>query len=143
MHELFPLANTNSAIQSRYKSLRAKEAIREFLQPGVLSVLALALFVAGWSYGHKLSHYLPNTSLTKASTTRMWLDQRQASIAAPVQHQQGPQKFLTLALCFFSVPALPHFSREQILAESPKPHAVEFVSPLHPLRAPPISSSLA
>jgi len=116
-----------------------KLATVQFLEPGVLPVLALALIVGGWSYGLKLSHYL-NTGVTKASTTRMWLDHRNEIAAVPDQHPQTPQKFLTLDLCVFAVPALPRLSRERITQEPAQPHSVEFVSPLHPLRAPPVFS---
>lgn len=141
MPESLPIADAQHSGPSgstvKFSALRL--AVLHFLEPGVLPVLALALIVGGWSYGYKLSHYLHNPGVTKASATRMWLDQRHASVAAPVPDHQLPQKFLTLALCVFAVPALPHVSREQIVAELPQSHAAEFVSPLHPLRAPPIS----
>lgn len=119
-----------------------KRAILHFLEPGVLPVLAMALIVGGWSYGLKLSHYL-NTGVTKASTTRMWVDHRNDS-AAPVAHHQVEQKFLTPQLsALAAMPAL-HFSWQQLLAsESAPAHVTEFVSPLHPLRAPPTNSLLA
>ncbi len=145
MHEPPPITNAQRRIQVPPNSARAKlfalkSGALQLFKPGVLPVLALALIVGGWSYGYKLSHYLPNSGLTKASTTRMWLDQRQSSIAAPVSHHQSPQKLLAVALCLFAVPPLPHFAREHNLAEPLQPHAVEFVSTLHPLRAPPIYS---
>jgi hypothetical protein len=119
-------------------------AVRQFFQPSVLSVFALALFVGGWSYGRKLSHYLHNSDLTRASTTRMWVDHRNDSIAAPVQqHHQTLHQFLTPQFLVVAVPPLPHFSRRHVIAEPVQSHTAIFISPLHPLRAPPISSSLA
>lgn len=148
MPENLPIASTPNARSPRFQSERAslytlKSAILEFLQPGVFPVLALALMVGGWSYGLKLSHYFHHTDVTKASTTRMWLDQRNDAITAPVQHHHTPVKFLLPHLWVVSVPPLPHFSREQLLAESVPARSLDLVSPLHPLRAPPISSSLA
>jgi hypothetical protein len=141
----FPIASLQNAHQSRSQGGLAnlKLATRQFFQPGVLSVLALALIVGGWSYGRKLSHYLHNPDLTKASTTRIWVDHRNDSIAVPVQHHQTPHKFLAPQFLVAAVPPLPHFSRQQIIVEPVQSHTTVFVSPLHPLRAPPISSLLA
>ena len=84
-----PIASSQNAdkLRSQPDIAKLKLAILQFLQPGVLPVLALALFVGGWSYGKKLSHYLHNTDVTKASTTRMWLDQRNDATIAPVAGQ--------------------------------------------------------
>jgi hypothetical protein len=141
----FPIANPENAHQSRSQAGLAnlRLATLQFLNPGVLSVLALALFVSGGSYGRKLAHYLHNPDLTKASTTRMWVDHRNDSIAAPVQHHQTPHKFLTPQFLVVAVPPLPDFSRLQIIAEPIQSHTTVFVSPLHPLRAPPVPSPLA
>ena len=128
---------------STAKLTAVKLAILQFLEPGVLPVLALVLVVSGWSYGHKLSHYLHHTGLTKASTTRMWLDHRNDAATAPVAIHQVEHKFLTPQLSIISTPELPHFSRQQLVAEPAAAHTTEFVSPLHPLRAPPISSPQA
>jgi hypothetical protein len=140
-----PIADTQNASQSRTAAeLSAlKRAILQFFEPGVLPVLALALFVGGWSYGKKLSHYLHNTDVTKASTTRMWLDQRNDATIAPVAQHQVQHKFLSPHLCVFAVPHLKHLSREQVIAEPAQSHTIEIVSPLHPLRAPPSSPSQA
>jgi hypothetical protein len=141
----FPIASLQNAHPQRSQDRLAnlKLATLQFFQPGVLSVLALALIVGGWSYGRKLSHYLHNPDLTKASTTRMWVDHRNDSIAAPVLRHQTPHKFLTPQFLVVAVPAVPHFTRQQIIAEPVQSHATLFISPLHPLRAPPVSSSLA
>lgn len=136
-----PIASSQNADRSRSHSGAAnlKLAVLQFFQPGVLPVLALALMVGGWSYGKKLSHYFHHTDVTKASTTRMWLDHRNDATIAPAQAHQSPVKFLTPQLRDFVVPPLPHFSRAIAIAESAPVYTVEFVSPLHPLRAPPIS----
>jgi len=138
------IADTKSPSQSHSTARLSavKRAILQFLEPGVLPVLALALAVGGWSYGLKLSHYL-NTGVTKASTTRMWLDHRNEATAAPVAHQQDDQKFLTPHLFSIAVTPLPRLSRQQLIAEPASAHILEFVSPLHPLRAPPANSLLA
>ena len=129
---------TQSPSTARLTAL--KLAILQFFEPGVLPVLALALMVGGWSYGKKLSHYFHNTHVTKASTTRMWLDHRNDAATAPVAIHQVEHKFLTPQLSIISVPESPHFSRQQLVAEPAAAGTTEFVSPLHPLRAPPISS---
>jgi hypothetical protein len=144
LHGTLPIANARNAHASRSQDRLAnlKLATRQLLQPSVLSVFALALIVGGWSYGRKLSHYLHNPNLTKASTTRMWVDHRNESIAAPVQHDPTPEKLVTPHFLVTAVPPLPDFSREQIIAEPVQSHTIVFVSPLHPLRAPPTFSSL-
>lgn len=137
----FPIADLHSPTQSHStaKLSSFKLAILQFFEPGVLPVLALALMVGGWSYGKKLSHYFHNTDVTKASTTRMWLDHRNEATAAPFSHHQVEHKFLAPQLCLFAVPPLPPLSRQPILAHPAPAHSTEFIS-LHPLRAPPISS---
>jgi len=138
----FPIADTHSVNPSRSSAKLAalKLAILQFLEPGVLPVLALALIVGGWSYGLKLSHYLQRTDVTKASTTRMWLDHRNDATAASVPYHQVEHKSLTPQLCLSAVPPSPHLSRRQPIAEPAQSHTTSYVSSLHPLRAPPISS---
>jgi hypothetical protein len=142
--ESSPVADMKLPIQSlsTAKLSALKRAILQFLEPGVLPVLAMALIVGGWSYGLKLSHYL-NTGVTKASTTRMWLDHRNEATAAPATHEQDEHKFPTTQLCVVEMPSLPLHARPQLIAESASVHTLEFVSPLHPLRAPPSISLLA
>jgi hypothetical protein len=142
----FPISDPHKSKRSHAsaKISGVKLAILQFLEPGVLPVLAMALMVGGWSYGLKLSHYLHHTDVTKASTTRMWLDHRNEATAAPAAPQQVEHKFLTPQLCLFVVPQqLPRLLRQQIVAEAASIRINGFVSPLHSLRAPPISLSLA
>lgn len=126
------------------QSGNASVALMELFRPSVLSVLALILVVSGWTYGYRLSHYQHNPDVTKASTIRMWMDQRHASVAVPVEQHLRPHALISAALCGSEISTLPQQAREGILA-APTQSAVDtFVSPLHPLRAPPISlSSLA
>ena len=141
-----PIADTQNCKRSHATAKLAalKLAILQFLEPGVLPVLALALIVGGWSYGLKLSHYLHHTDVTKASTTRMWLDHRNDAAVAPVPQRQIEHKLITPQLCVFSVPQLlRHSLRRQIVAEPASVRINAIVSSLHPLRAPPISLSLA
>jgi hypothetical protein len=140
-----PIANSQHAgpAGSGARLSALELAILQFLQPGVFPVLALALIVGGWSYGLKLSHYFHHTDVTKASTTRMWLDHRNDATVTPDPQRHVEHKFLTPQLCVLSVPPLPRVSRQQIIVEPASVHNNGFASPLHPLRAPPISSSLA
>lgn len=144
MSETLSIADTPNAAAARSRPERAtlytlKSATLQFLQPGVLPVLALALIVGGWSYGLKLSHYFHHTDVTKASTTRMWLDHRNEATLAPAQIHQSPVKSLSQQLSVFAVPVLPHFTSQPLLDEPVSSRSFDFVSPLHPLRAPPIS----
>jgi hypothetical protein len=143
----FPIADTHNSIRSHANAKLAalKLAILQFLEPGVLPVLAMALIVGGWSYGLKLSHYVHHSKVTKASTTRMWLDQRnEATAAAPVPQRQVEHKFVTPQLWVLSVPQQqPKLLHEEIIAESASVRINAFVSPLHLLRAPPLSPSQA
>ena len=140
-----PIADTQNCKRSHAtaKLSALKRAILQFLEPGVLPVLALALIVGGWSYGLKLSHYLHHTDVTKASTTRMWLDHRNDAVSAPVLQDHVEHKFVTPQLCVFSVPQLSHTAGRQAIAEAASVRINAYVSPLHPLRAPPVSVSLA
>ena len=132
-----------SGSRSTAKLSALKLATLHFLEPGVLPVLALALIVGGWSYGLKLSHYFHHTDVTKASTTRMWLDHRNEVTVANGPERQVEHKLLSPQLCVAAIPSLPHLSRLQLVELSAPAHIVSFVSPLHPLRAPPISSPMA
>ena len=145
MPESSPIAEPQNALRSRSTANLAalKLATLRFLEPGVLPVLALALIVGGWSYGLKLSHYFHHTDVTKASTTRMWLDHRNDTKVAQAPERQVEHRFLSPQVCVLAVPQLPHFSRLQLVPIPAAAHSVDFVSPLHPLRAPPISSPLA
>jgi hypothetical protein len=142
----FPIADTHNSIRSHANAKLAalKLAILQFLEPGVLPVLAMALIVGGWSYGLKLSHYVHHSKVTKASTTRMWLDQRNEATVAPVPQRQVEHKFVTPQLWVLSVPQQqPKLLHEEIIAESASVRINAFVSPLHLLRAPPLSPSQA
>lgn len=144
MPRAFPIADPHNPSRSHSTAPVSafKLAILHFFEPGVLPVLAMALIVGGWSYGLKLSHYL-NTGVTKASTTRMWLDHRNDAAAAPLPHQQVEHKFPTPHLDAVAVQPAPHLSRRQLLVEPAPYRPHDFVSPLHSLRAPPTTSRLA
>jgi len=137
----FPIADTHNSKRSHAtaKLSALKLAILQFLEPGVLPVVAMALIVGGWSYGLKLSHYVHHSKVTKASTTRMWLDQRNEATAAPVPQRQVEHKFVTPQLWALSVPQQqPKLLHEEIIAEYASVRINAFVSPLHLLRAPPL-----
>ena len=142
----FPIADTHNSKRSHVtaKLSALKLAILQFFEPGVLPVLAMALIVGGWSYGLKLSHYVHHSKVTKASTTRMWLDQRNEATVAPVPQRQVEHKFVTPQLWALSVPQQqPKLLHEEIIAEYASVRINAFVSPLHLLRAPPLSPSRA
>lgn len=145
MPESFPIAQAQDTTRSRstVKLASLKLLVLHFLRPRVLPVLALALMAAGWSYGLKLSHYLRHTDVTKASSTRLWLDHRnEATVAADSRHQVQ-DKFHTPPLSGLGVRALPPTSWQQLLAVPAPAPTADFVLPLHPLRAPPLSLPLA
>lgn len=149
MHVISPIASIPNTEDRRSGSISARWAdtslvLFELFRPSVLSVLALILVVGGWTYGYRLSHYQHISNVTKASTIRMWVDQRHASVAIPVEQHIRPHTLIGQALCGFEVPRLPHLSREEVFAAPIQSPVTTFVSPLHPLRAPPVSlSSLA
>ena len=149
MHVMSPIAIVPNTAQRRSRATRARWAnarlaIVELFRPDVLPVLALILVVSVWSYGFRLSHYQHNPDVTKASTIRMWVDHRHGSVVEPAEQHVQLKSLIGSALCSFEVPRLPHFSREEILAAPVQSAVATFVSPLYPLRAPPVSlSSLA
>jgi hypothetical protein len=144
LHVMSPIAVVPNTEDRRSRAESAKladvsVAVMELLRPSVLSVLALILVVSGWTYGYRLSHYQYNPDVTKASTIRIWMDQRHASVAMPLEQHVRPHPLISAAPCGLEIPSLLHLSRE-VLVAAPTQSAVDtFVSPLHPLRAPPIS----
>jgi hypothetical protein len=149
LHVTSPIAVIPNTEHRRSAVLSAKladfsVALLELFRPSVLSVLALILVVGGWTYGYRLSHYQHNPDVTKASTIRMWVDQRHDSVVLPAPQQIRPHALISLALCCLGVLRLPHLSKEEVFAAPVQSAVATFVSPLHPLRAPPASlSSLA
>jgi hypothetical protein len=129
---------------ARAESSGGMMAVRQFFRPCVLACLALAVTVGGWGYGAKLSQYLHHRDVTKPYATRMWVEHRDDSFAAPVHHQHQPHKLLASQFFAVSILLIPRFSREAVFAVPVPSCFLTLVSPLHPLRAPPISlSSLA
>ena len=119
-------------------------AVRQFFRPCVLAFLALAVTVGGWGYGSKLSQYLRHSDFSKPYATRMWVEHRDDSFAVPARDQHQPHKLLASQFCAPSILLLPRFSRERVFAVPVPSRTLTLVSPLHPLRAPPIFlSSLA
>lgn len=147
MHVISPIAALSNPEHRRSEAISAKWAdtsiaLLELFRPSVLSVLALILIVGGWTYGYRLSHYEHISNVTKASTIRMWVDQRHALVAVPVEQQARPHLLIGHTLCAFELHKRPHLTREELLATPIQSAVTTFVSPLHPLRAPPISLPL-
>jgi hypothetical protein len=145
LHDDLPIAVAPAAKDRRDVAVTWSMAVRQFFRPWVLAFLALALVVGGWGYGYKLSQYLHHSDVSKASATRMWVDHRDDSFEVRAHHQQhNPHKFRSSQFSGAGLPRLPHLSRELVFAAPIQSRILTFVSPLHPLRAPPTSiSSLA
>lgn len=116
-------------------------AVRQFFRPCVLTFLALAVTVGGWGYGYKLSQYLQHSDVKMASHTRMWVDHRDDSFGFQNHQQHRENKLLSPQFAAVGVPQYSNFSRELVFADPLQSRILTFVSPLHPLRAPPISVS--
>jgi hypothetical protein len=148
VHVIFLIATSHPAHLQRPAPMAAEDsriplAIRQFLSPCVLAVLALALAVSGWSYGYKLSQYLHHPEVSKASATRMWVDHRNDSLA-PVHHPSPPQQIPGSVLVALSSPLLPRISRDHALVTPAPPRPAFIIAALIPFRAPPcLHSSLA
>ncbi len=139
----FPIANASAAHEPRTVAVSWSLAVRQFFRPSVLACLALAITVGGWGYGYKLSQYLLHTDVTKASHTRMWVDHRDDSFKAG-SHAHRPQTLPASGSFDLSTFQTPPLARELVFSTPLQSRILTFVSPLHPLRAPPISySSLA
>jgi hypothetical protein len=62
---------------SRYPSLR------QVFRPGALGFIGLAIAVALWGFGYKLSLYYPRAdSTSRVPVAKLWIKQRNAPVAA-------------------------------------------------------------
>ena len=138
MYDNFPIAIA-PAKDRRSSAMTWRVAVRQFFRPCVLAFLALAVTVGGWGYGYKLSQYLLHSDVSKASHTRMWVDHRDDSFEAQTQRQHSPHKLENSQFSGVVFSQLPHFSHQSVCAAPLQSRILTFVSPLHPLRAPPIS----
>lgn len=137
MHGNLPIAIAQPATGRRSSVITPGTALRQFFRPCVLSVLALAVTVGGWGYGYKLSQYLHRSHLSTPSATRMWVEHRDDSFEAPDHHQHQLHKLLVSQFFRLSASQLPNFSHEPVFTHPLQSRVLTFVSPLHPLRAPP------
>jgi len=144
LYDNSPVAVALNAKGCRNSAMNWSLAVRQFFRPCVLAFLALAVTVGGWSYGYKLSQYLQHSDVSRASHTRMWVEHRDDSVDVQPHQQNGEHKLQNLLCAADGFGQLPHLSRKLVYADPLKSRILTFVSPLHPLRAPPISlSSLA
>ena len=144
MHDEFAIAIARNAGDRRNSAVAWSMALRQFFRPCVLAFLALAVAVGGWGYGYKLSQYLTHSDLSRASSTRLWVEHRDDGSEVRAHQQHSPDKLQCSQFSGISSPRVPHLSRELVFAEPTESRILTFVSPLHPLRAPPtVTFSLA
>lgn len=145
MHDVSFIATSCNAPVERQEpmvenKLHVEFAVRQFFRPYVLLFLALAVAFAGWSYGYKLSQYLHQSEVTRASLTRAWPDQRNGSVSVISHYQLQPVK--QVGLNRFATPALRTARRSPdlvLVSVAPVHEAFRFSS-LLPFRAPPIAN---
>jgi hypothetical protein len=149
LHGEFSIATNRDAQNQQPSELIAHDfgmplAVRLFFQPYVLAVVALAIAVGGCGYGYKLSQYFQHSEVSKASPTRMWVDHRDESLAAPAQQLIKPQQIGGFALFALAALQLPRLSRDHAVT-TPAPARVTLIISSHiPFRAPPsLNPSLA
>ena len=140
MQAAFPIAITPAAEARPNIALTSKTALRQFFRPGVLAYLILALTVGGWSYGYKLSQYLLHPDVSRASHTRMWVEHRDDSLKA-ASHSHRPHTLPISQTFDLSICQFPPLASELASSRPLQSRILTFVSPLHPLRAPPVSHS--
>jgi hypothetical protein len=138
-----PIAPAVNMEHRRNAAMTWSMAVRQFFRPHVLAFLALAVTVGGWCYGYKLSQYLPHSDITKASHTRVWAGQRDDSSKLQSHLQIDTHKLHNSSLAEIGFLRLPGTFRKPAFADPARPRILTFVSPLHPLRAPPTPSFLA
>jgi hypothetical protein len=144
LHDEFAIAIARNAGDRRNSAVAWSMALRQFFKPCVLAFLALAVAVGGWGYGYKLSQYLTHSDLSRASSTRLWVEHRDDASDIRAHQQHSPDKIQAPLFAGLSTPPVPHLSRELVFAEPTQSRILTFVSPLHPLRAPPtVTFSLA
>jgi hypothetical protein len=136
LHGNLPITASANAKDQRRSAIPSM-AVRQFFRPCVLAVLALAVVVGGGGYGYKLSQYRHLSRVTRPSATRMWVEHRDDSFGAPLHHQHQPRRLLSSQFFALIVPQLPLLSRHPVSAAPVQSRILTFVSPLHPLRAPP------
>ena len=149
MHDDFSKATNHAAQTERRPSLAAfdpavKVAIRQFFSPYVLALFALAIAVGSNGYGYKLAQYFHLSEISKATSTKMWVDHRDDSSVAVAHQQTRPQRISTFELLLVFAPQVPSLTRDHVLT-TPAPARVAVVISSHiPFRAPPaLPSSLA
>ena len=149
MHDGLPIAAGSTAQLERQKPMIARPseivvAVRQFFRGPVLAFLALAIVVGGNGYGHKLSQYFQHSGVSKASTTRMWVDHRDDSSVTVSRHHTRPQRISAFELFLIFAPQVPRLARDHALTTPPPQRAAFVVSSHIPFRAPPsIQSSLS
>ena len=137
MHDESPIAIALNAEERRGGAMVWSPAVRQFFRPCVLAFFALAVAVGSWGYGYKLLRYLAHSDVSRASTTRMWVEHRDDASELRAHQPHSPHKLQSPRFSGVVAPQIPHLSREVVLAEPKQSRILTFVSPLHPLRAPP------
>jgi hypothetical protein len=120
-------------------------AVRQFLRPSVLAILALAFVVGACGYGFKLHQYQHLFQLSRPCAVRMWIEHRDDSSNAFAHHSLRPEKLPGTGFALSVAPArFAGWPRDYALVLSAPLRPAFLVSSLIPFRAPPIShSSLA
>jgi hypothetical protein len=142
LHAELPIATRREAQIQRPAGMTARKfdipfAVRQFFQPYVLAVVALAVIVGGCGYGYKLSQYFQLSGVSKASPTRMWVDHRDESHTLPAHLHTKPQRIPGFALFASSAAQLPRLSRDNVVITPAPPRVAFVISSNIPFRAPP------
>ncbi len=148
MHGDFSSA-TNHAAQTERQPLRIAAnpavniAIRQFFRPYVLACLALAIAVGSNGYGYKLAQYLHLSEVSKATSTKMWVDHRDDASLVIAHQQNRPQRISAFELFLVFAPQVPSLTRDHVLATPAPPRVAVVISSHIPFRAPPTLPFLA
>lgn len=126
---------------------RGREVWRQVSNPLALGLLCLAVAVALWGYGYKLSLYSPPEGSGPRVPAKLWIEHRfgfdrfSSSAAAPnlkarVYAQPGVSALLA------AVPEFLLLNVPDLLLATARPRAIPFFHSAIPLRSPPLAISL-
>lgn len=145
------MSDDNPSTQSctlRVRALaRGREVWRQVSNPLALGLLGLAVAVALWGYGYKLSLYSPPEGPGSRVPAKLWIEHRfgfdrfSSSAAAPnlkarIYAQPGVSALVAAA------PELPLRSVSSLFLRTARPRAIPFFHSAIPLRSPPLAISL-
>lgn len=120
-------------------SCKTAEALNGLFRPFSLSLIALALLIALWGFGYKISLYHRHTDpLLQSNVAKLWIEQRNNSTAvASISNAKPPSTLLIQALS--NIVQLCARSRHAVACSDYIIRDIDNFGTLIPFRSPPRS----